>query len=167
MKKRAGLGVLLVAGILFSVVFTSAQQPQPPQPENDPLGESIFPPELVMQHQREIGLTDEQKAFMRGEIQRVTVRFNELQWQLQDAMEALGSTMKESAVNEQQALAQLDKVLDAEREIKHLHIGLAVRIKNKLTPEQQAKLQGIKRMMPGSGRGPRPGPALGPNPGPM
>ena len=164
MKARPGLVVLLVAGVLLSVVFTSAQQPQQlPQPENDPIGEAMFPPELVMQHQREIGLTDEQKAFMRGEIQRVTVRFNELQWQLQDAVEALGSTMKESAVNEQQALAQLDKVLDAEREIKHLHIGLAIRIKNKLTPEQQAKLQWLKRM---PGPGPRPGPAFGPNPRP-
>lgn len=165
MKAKPGLVVLLAAGVLLSVVFTSAQQPQPPpQPENDPIGEAMFPPELVMQHQREIGLTDEQKAFMRGEIQRVTVRFNELQWQLQDAVEALGSTMKESAVNEQQALAQLDKVLDAEREIKHLHIGLAIRIKNKLTPEQQAKLQWLKRM---PGPGSRPGPALGPNPRPM
>ncbi|MGH9928980.1 MAG: periplasmic heavy metal sensor [Pyrinomonadaceae bacterium] len=166
MKTKAGLVVLLVTGLLLSVVLTSAQQPQPPPTENDPLGEAVFPPELVMQHQREIGLTDEQKAFMRGEIQRVTVRFNELQWQLQDAMEALGSTMKEGAVNEQQALAQLDKVLDAEREIKHLHIGLAIRIKNKLTLEQQAKLQGFKRMQ-GQGPGPRPGPALGPNPRPM
>ena len=161
-KTKFGLVVPLVAGVLLSVVLTSAQQPQPPQPENDPLGESIFPPELVMQHQREIELTDEQKVYMREEIQRVTVRFNDLQWQLQDAMEALASTMKESSVNEQQALAQLDKVLDAEREIKHLHIGLAVRIKNKLTTEQQAKLQGIKRMT-----GPRPQPRPEPNPRPM
>jgi Spy/CpxP family protein refolding chaperone len=146
-----------LAGVLLTVVFTSAQQPQPrpPQPGPDPLGEAIFPPELVMQHQREIGLTDEQKAFMRGEIQRVTVRFNELQWQLQDAMEALAITMKEGSVNEQQALAQLDKVLDTEREIKHLHIGLAIRIKNKLTPDQQDRLQQMKRMAPSQ---PRPAP---------
>jgi Spy/CpxP family protein refolding chaperone len=146
-----------LAGVLLTVVFTSAQQPQPrpPQPGPDPLGEAIFPPELVMQHQREIGLTDEQKAFMRGEIQRVTVRFNELQWQLQDAMETLAITMKEGSVNEQQALAQLDKVLDTEREIKHLHIGLAIRIKNKLTPDQQDRLQQMKRMAPPQ---PRPAP---------
>ena len=154
-KTKFGLVVLLVAGVLLSVAFTSAQQSQPPPPENDPLGESIFPPELVMQHQREIGLTDEQKVFMRGEIQRVTVRFNELQWQLQDAMEALATTMKEVSVNEQQALAQLDKVLDTEREIKHLHIGLAIRIKNKLTPDQQDRLQQMKRMAPPQ---PRPAP---------
>ena len=147
-KTKFGLVVLIVAGVLLSVALTSAQQPQPPPPDNDPLGEAIFPPELVMQHQREIGLTDEQKAFMRGEIQRVTVRFNELQWQVQDAMEALVTAMKESSVNEQQAMAQLDKVLDTEREIKRLHMGLAIRIKNKLTPEQQSRLQQMRRAGP-------------------
>ena len=152
--KLAMLVVSLVGGIILTVAFASAQQPpHPPQPmpDQDPLAQFIFPPELVMGHQREIGLTDEQKTYLRGEISRVTTRFTELQWQLQDAMEGLASVMKESNVNEQQAQSQLDKILDTEREIKHLHIGLAIRIKNKLTPEQQAKLQDIKRMM-----GPRP-----------
>ena len=108
-----------------------------------------------MQHTRELGLTDEQKTFMRGEIQRTTTRFNELQWQLQDAMEALHEIMKSNSVNEQQALTQLDKVLDAEREIKRLHIGMGIRIKNQLTPEQQAKLHGM-RMTPRPHGHPRP-----------
>src|SRR5258705_12068288 len=117
-------------------------------PDQDPLAQFIFPPELVMGHQREIALTDEQKTYLRGEVQRVTVRFTELQWQLQDEMEGLASLMKEGSVNEQQAQAQLDKILDTEREIKHLHIGLAIRIKNKLTPDQQDRLQQMKRMAP-------------------
>lgn len=145
MKKRVGLLIAIVilgAGLLLTVGF--AQGPQAPQPQHDPLAEHVFPPELVMQHQREIALTDEQKAFLKGELQRVTVRFTELQWQIQDAMEGLISTLKEGSVNEQQALSQLDKILDTEREIKHLHVGLAVRIKNKLTPEQQSKLQAFK-----------------------
>jgi len=54
-------------------------------------------------------------------------------------------------VNEQQALAQLDKVLEVEREIKRLHIGLAVRLKNRLTPEQQEQLHKMRmdHHMPG------------------
>jgi Spy/CpxP family protein refolding chaperone len=47
-------------------------------------------------------------------------------------------------VNEAQALAQLDKVLDIEREIKRLHIALAVRLKNRLTPEQQEQLHKMR-----------------------
>jgi Spy/CpxP family protein refolding chaperone len=186
MKKTIGLLVMAVALASASMVLVSAQQPPPQQPEqpqqppmphppHDPLGDAMFPPEMIMQHQRELGLTDQQKTFMRGEINKTTTRFNELQWQLQDAMEVLHETMKANVVNEQQALAQLDKVLDNEREIKRLHMELAIRIKNNLTPEQQTKLQGVRHRPgfggpghgPGHGPGPSPGGApRGPKPGP-
>jgi len=52
--------------------------------------------------------------------------------------------MKSTSVNEQQALAQLEKVLDIERDIKRLHFGLAVRLKNRLTPEQQEQLNKMR-----------------------
>ena len=144
MKSKIGLALILLAGMALTVAYAQGP-PHPPQPPPDPLAQFIFPPELVMQHQREIGLTNEQKTFLRGEIQRVTTRFNELQWQLQDSMEGLQGILKEGSVNEQQALAQLEKILDTEREIKRLHMELAIRIKNKLTPEQQARLQEFKR----------------------
>src|SRR6266550_6101191 len=163
MKKRIALLTGVVAAFVLGVVLVSAQQPaqpqepkperqaQPPHPPMDPLGDVMFPPEMVMQHQRELALTDEQKTFMRGEINRTTTRFNELQWQLQDAMEALHETMKANSVNEQLALSQLDKILDAEREIKRLHIGMGIRIKNQLTAEQQTKLQSMRHSMMGPG----------------
>jgi Spy/CpxP family protein refolding chaperone len=80
---------------------------------------------------------------MRSEVQKATASFQDLQWKLQDQMQLLHETMKSATVNEQQALAQLDKVLDVEREIKRLHIGLAVRLKNRLTPEQQEQLHAM------------------------
>jgi Spy/CpxP family protein refolding chaperone len=147
------------------------QQPQPrggdrqkPPPPPDPLGDSIFPPDMIMQHQRELALTEDQKIFMRGEIQRTTTRFNELQWQLQDQMEVLHETVKTNSVNEQLALSQLDKVLESEREIKRLHMELAIRLKNKLTADQLMKLQTIRQ----NNRPPRDdgmGPGRGPGPG--
>src|SRR5712664_68927 len=180
-KKIATLTLVLLVGALVGVVIVSAQQPQPaqgpeqprpPHPPMDPLGDAMFPPELIMQHTRDLNLTDEQKTFMRAEINRTTTRFNELQWQLQDAMEALHTAMKENTVNEQQALQQLDKVLDTEREIKRLHFGLAIAIKNKLTVEQQTKLHAMMQMHmqmqmhgPDGGPGRGPGGPGGPGPG--
>ena len=116
--------------------------PHPPNP--DPLAHLMFPPDMILNHARQLNLTDEQKAFMRSEIQKTTVSFQDLQWKLHDQMELLQETMKSTSVNEQQALAQLDKVLDLEREIKRLHIGLAVRLKNRLTPEQQDQLHNMR-----------------------
>jgi len=171
----------LIAGIIVavaSVTLVSAQEPQPPQgpnpqgqmrqpqPPDDPLADTMFPPDMIMQHQRELGLTDEQKTFMRTEINRAMTRFNELQWQEQDLMEALHATMKAPQINEQQAMAQLDRVLDTEREIKRLHFGLNIAIKNKLTSEQQMKLQSMRNVMAGPRMdGPRMGPD-GPGRGP-
>lgn len=132
---------LFCACLLLTATSASAQQPPGP----DPLGQYIFPPELVMQHQQEIGLTEEQKNFIKGELQRATARFNELQWQIQEEMETMVSLIREATVDEQRVLAQLDKILNVEREIKRTHLTLAIRIKNRLTPEQQARLQAIKR----------------------
>jgi Spy/CpxP family protein refolding chaperone len=171
MKRVLGLLIVAVA-VAFSVVPAMAQEPQqpeqpqprPPKPPHDPFG-NMFPPEMVMQNQRELGLTEQQKTYLRTEIGKTSARFNDLQWQLQDAMEVLHETMKASQVNEQQALAQLDRVLETEREIKRLHMELAIKIKNNLTPEQQQKLQSMKRVRePG---GPGTGPGHGPGgPGP-
>ena len=184
MKRRIGFTVAAVSiGLLFGIPLLQAQQPappamppspttpsvpprapqppQPPQPPMDPLGDVMFPPDLIMGHARELGITDEQKTFMRGEIQKTTTRFLDLQWQLQDAMEALHQTMKGNQVDEQQALSQLEKVLDTEREIKRLHFGLGIRLKNQLTAEQQEKLRGMRMAPRPEGR---PGPDGPPRP---
>ena len=116
---------------------------RPPYPP-DPLGDVMFTPDTILGHAGQLGLTADQKAYMRSEIQKTTANFHELQWKLQDQMELLHETMKSSSISEEQALAQLNKVLDIEREIKRLHFGLAVRIKNRLTPEQQEQLQKIR-----------------------
>lgn len=157
----------MIAVVFFSLLFAAvaaAQQPpqspdvpnapnadnapHPPKPPHppgpDPLGHLMFPPDMILSHARQLNLTDEQKAAMRTEIQRTTASFQELQWKLQDQVELLQEAMKSTSVNEQQALAQLDKVLDLEREIKRLHIGLAVRLKNRLTPEQQEQLHKMR-----------------------
>ena len=56
---------------------------------------------------------------------------------------ALSVLAKQDRVDESAIRQQLDRVLDVERELKHLHVGLLSAIKNLLTPEQKAKLRGI------------------------
>ena len=154
--------LIFAAAFLIATVVTGQQPPQHPHPPDaprgadtipdpphpppnpDPLAHLMFPPDMILGHARELNLTDEQKTFMRAEVQKATSTFQELQWKLQDQAELLHETMKSTSVNEQQALAQLDRVLEIEREIKRLHIGLAVRLKNRLTPEQQEQLHKMR-----------------------
>lgn len=134
MRTYCIIGILLLT---FSTV--KAQQ----QPQSDPFAGNLFPPELIMQHQQAVGLSEEQKNFLKAELRKTQTRLTELQWNLQDEVEKLVALMKQDQVDEAQALTQLDKVLRLEREIKSLHIGLLIRIKNKLMPEQQARLREI------------------------
>jgi len=129
------------------------QPPQPPMPPRDPFGQNLFPPELVMQHKQDIGLTDEQKNAIRAELIKASTHFNELQFQMQDEMETLANLTRGTNVDEERVLAQLDKVLAIEREVKRAQLGVSIRIKNKLTAEQQSRLQEIQRSMQ---PGPRP-----------
>ena len=114
------------------------------QPDQDPIGQSFFAPELVIQHQEAIGLNDEQKTFFKTEIRAAQAKFTDLQWKLRDEMEKLVALVKQPRVDEKEALAELERVLAIEREIKRAQVTLLVRIKNKLTPEQQAKLAEIR-----------------------
>ena len=120
----------------------------PSIPPIDPLSDVMFPPDLILGHSRELLLTPEQKSYMRGEVQRATIRFNELQWELHDAMDDLHQTLESTSVNDQEALIRLDKVLRIEREIKRLHFSMGIRLKNKLTPEQQGKLRKMRMGQP-------------------
>ncbi|HEY6266863.1 MAG TPA: periplasmic heavy metal sensor [Candidatus Acidoferrum sp.] len=125
----------ICAIFLFGASVVRAQQP-----DQDPIGQSFFAPELVIQHQEAIGLSAEQRDYFKSEIRQAQLKFTELQWKLQDEMEKLVTLVKQPRVEEQQVLAQLEKVLAAEREVKREQVTLLVRIKNKLTPEQQGKL---------------------------
>ncbi len=149
--KAASLWSILV---LATISLARAQQPGP----GDPIGEQLFPPELIMQNQKAIDLTDDQRTFVKGEIQKAQGKFTDLQWQLQSEVETMASLLKEDRVDEQKVLTQLDKVLNLERDIKRTQISLVVRIKNDLTPSQQAILRKIKeKMQQEAAGGPKPG----------
>jgi len=128
-------------GMFLAAATLGGQQPSP---GGDPVGENLFPPELIMQNQKAIGLEEAQKTYIVSEISKAQGRFTELQWQLQEAMETLVGFLKRDIADEQQVLEQLDKVLNLEREVKRTQITLMVRIKNKLSSAQQAQLRKLR-----------------------
>jgi len=125
--------------MILTLVLSSFLAAQ--QPAEDPLRDILFPPDVVMQHQHAVGLSDEQKNNLKAEVRQAQLKFTELQWTLQDEMEHLASLVKQSKVDEKQAASQLDKVLAAEREIKRAQLMLLIRIKNNLTAAQQTQLR--------------------------
>jgi Spy/CpxP family protein refolding chaperone len=138
---------LVAALALFGVAAGTAQQQpsQPPSPPpEDPLARVLFPPELVMQHQQDIGLRAEQRAGITKAIQEFQTKVVDLQWRMQDQSQRLATLLGKPAVDQAAALAQVDEVLSVEREIKRAHITLLIQIKNALSAEQQAQLTAAK-----------------------
>ena len=122
-----------------------------PAPPNDPIAKNVLPPELIMQHQKAIQLTEAQKSAVIAEVKRAQGRIVDVQWDMQRALEPLVDSLGKDRPDEPQVLAQLDKVLAAEREFKRAHLTLAVRLKNILTPEQQRMLIDLRANPPRPG----------------
>src|SRR6266851_10343975 len=133
--------------LLLLSISAFAQQP-PPQPNDDPIGRQLFPPEMVMGHQEELGLQEKQRAAIRSEVHKVQSRFVDMQWQLSEDAEKMANLLRATPIDEAKVLEQADKVMAQEREVKKMQLSLLVRIKNLLTPEQIAKLHEIRRRAP-------------------
>lgn len=121
----------------------------------------VFPPELVMRYQGELGLTPAQQEAMTRIMAETQAKLVELQWKFEAAMQALTKIMEKDTVDEAAALAQWDQLSGFEQQIKKTHLGLLIRIKNQLTPSQQEKLRALRPARPGppfrrgpEGRGP-------------
>lgn len=108
------------------------------------MADNFFAPELIMQNQKALSLTAEQQAAIKAEMQKTMARFTDLQWQQSAAGEALDELIRKERVDEKAAQAQMDKLLAIEDDVKRLHFGMLVRVKNLLTPEQQQKLREMK-----------------------
>ena len=107
---------------------------------DDPFARYLFPPDRIMSHSLDIGLEDAQKTAIRNEVQKAQPKFTDAQFELQAEGEKMIRLLQEKPVDETRVLAQVDRILAIEKEIKKTQITLLVRIKNVLTPAQQAKL---------------------------
>ena len=106
--------------------------------------DALFPPELVMEHQIELGLDDSERQTLRGAVQQAQAKFTDLQWRLSAETERLNAILREPVLRESAVLEQVDRVLALERDLKRTKIALLVRIRNTLTPAQQAKLAELR-----------------------
>ena len=126
--------------VLLMPVSLLAQTPQPQQQE-DPLGRLLFPPELIMAHAQDLGLQDKDRAAIKDEVQKAQSKFFDLQWQTKEETDKMVRLLQQSPLDEAKILAQADRVMALERDIKRTHLTLLIRLRNLLTADQQAMLQ--------------------------
>jgi Spy/CpxP family protein refolding chaperone len=126
-------------------------QAQTPKPGDDPLARLLFDPQLVLKHAQELGLQPAQRTVIVTAIKEAQGDLLDLQLQMAERHGELVKAMEATHVDEAAALAQADKVLGLERDMKRKQLQLLVRIKNALTREQQDRLQEWKKTEAGEG----------------
>ena len=154
----------LVAALLASALLLAAPVAVRAQPGGGGPGfmrppafmDDVFRPELIMRYQRDIALTADQQQAIRKAMSEAREKLDDLQWQFEAKSQDLSKLVEAPEVDEAQALAELDRMLAIEEQMKRAHFLLLVRIKNQLTPEQQTKLREMRKKEPGPGM--RPGP---------
>lgn len=118
------------------------------QPMPDPISDNFYPPELLQQARAALGLTEEQAAALQEACEKVQPRLAELQQRLKEETRRLAALVGREKLEEESVIGQAELVMRLERDIKRGQLVLLIRIKNLLTPEQQAKLRELKDRMP-------------------
>lgn len=144
--------ILLIAFTCIAMCVSPARGQR-----QDPLGDVMIPPQLILQYADAIGLDASQKEFIESKFRQVQEKFPELQRDLQKEVAALAELMKQEKPDEEKVLDQLDKVLNGERAIKRAQISLAIAVRNKLTPQQVAKAREMQQKMMADARNRGPG----------
>jgi len=129
--------------LLVLLIFATGSWAQ--KPGDDPIAQALFPPELVMKYHQEINLDEGQSRAIKEAIQKAQTKFLDMQWDMQAEAEKLVKLLKARPVDESAVLAQMDQVLNREREIKKAQISLLIHIKNLLSEAQQNKLMELRQ----------------------
>jgi Spy/CpxP family protein refolding chaperone len=135
-------------GILALVLALTTLAGAEPGKSDDPIAARLFPPELVMKHQRELAIDDKQRDAIVAEVQQTQTQLVPLQWQMQGATEQMTKLLEAPKLDESKVLAQVDKMIAIEREFKRAHLGLLVRLRNLLTDTQRARLFELRKETP-------------------
>lgn len=135
------------AKVLF-VLLILASGSWAQKPGDDPVAQALYPPELVMKYHQEINLDEGQSKAIKEAIQKAQPKFLDMQWDMQAEAEKLIKLLKARPVEEAAVLAQMDQVLNREREIKKAQISLLIHIKNLLSDAQQNKLTELRQKAP-------------------
>lgn len=109
-----------------------------------PVESKLFPPELIMENQATLGITETQRKAILDELDADQKDLLHLQWELQGEKEKLVKVLDVDVVDEKSSAEAANHLMVKENAVKAAHLRMLVRVKNLLTPAQQAKLREIR-----------------------
>jgi Spy/CpxP family protein refolding chaperone len=111
----------------------------------DPISRWLFKPEMIMRFSNQLNLSEQQQNVLKSEVKSAQGSIFDLKWQLNEESETLRTILKTTPIDEDQMLAQADKVMQLEQQIKRIHLTLLARLKNMLSDQQIETLAELRR----------------------
>jgi len=131
--------------VLALVTLAAAAPAQSARPDDDPLARLLFDPELVLTFASELSLQAAQRTAIVNAIKAAQGDILDRKLEMAARHQELVKSMEAPRVDEAAALAQADRVMELEREMKRSQLQLLIRIKNTLTQQQQDRLRELRK----------------------
>jgi hypothetical protein len=110
----------------------------------DPFNRLLFQPDQVMRYQDALRLSDDQRGKIQTAMEEAQKRAIQVQWGLAAENEKFQKILEKPSVEEKEVIAQMDRIVGVEREMKRAQLELLVKIKNTLTEDQQKRLRELR-----------------------
>ena len=171
-RRRALVGLTALLLALGGTLAPSAQAQAQPHHERQ-LRKHLIPPERLLEHAQQLELTQAQRERLKELMKASQSKMIDLRFALQTEAEALDKLVAEDKPDAKKVMAQAEKVLKLEGDLKRETLLMLVQVKQTLTPEQLTKVKEHLRLrrarqapMSGPEHGPNHGPDRGPDRGP-
>lgn len=143
MSKRHSLRIpflLVCLGLMSSAVLAQGLPGK-----KDVFKGKLFAPNIILEHQDELGLTKDQFTAIKAAVVEVQASVAEHEWDLREAYMKTLASLDETPIDEEQVLKNVDAALLAENQVKKLQVRMLVRLRKLLTEEQVEYLQALRQ----------------------
>ena len=117
MKTKTQILIVVTSVLLLGSLNLAAQPiPKPGAPPHmKALERLVYPPDLVLRHQRDINLTDEQRKAIRDLSLETQSTVAEIRWDMQETVRLMMELLADDDSSPDAVLSQLETVLKLER----------------------------------------------------
>jgi hypothetical protein len=140
MKTLALVG-LAVLGVATLAPASPPDPPVAPKHVLDPIERFRIEPIMARIYAKEIALSEAQRVIVVRQLEDAQKSWRDLQASAEIEKRKLSALIDSRGATEAQLMAQLDRLLDVERQIKHINLACSLRVRQQLTAAQVSKLR--------------------------
>ena len=132
--------ILLVGMMVWTIGAFAAEKGA-----GDPFQELFIPPELLLMHQEELGISGEQRDSIRARQEKFQTESERMQKELEKQRDELNALLKRKDAMEGELLAAFEKLLDRERDLRKAQVTFMIEVRKLLSAEQRQKASELKK----------------------